>query len=285
VSQTIVAVIGSDVAGPLGVAHLPRRWLRAILRHTGRLAGRNDAREPARDAALADGLRLDAAAFDAFLRTLPTYVACEAWVRANAERLDDATIAQLNAKVDDADNVPLWNELHAWLLAHRDQPLEPIVPQISSRSVGPLGIKHLPRLWVKALIDAVDALPDGFRTHRMRILRHSGTLEREVAVGGLGGLDVPFLEHFGIDVDRCASFLQTLPTYPAFEVWVLVNATRLEPERIAEYNARRIDARPEKAALDRAAVGLDDPDLLWSYVLNDLQDWQALHDICLAAVR
>lgn len=283
--QPIVLLTGSDVAGPLGVAHLPRLWATAVLRRSGRLAGSEVARTQRCDETLTSGLGIDPAALRTFLETLPTYMQCERWVQANARRFDPAAVAQVNADLGDADNVPIWNGFHDWLLAHRDAPLEPIVPAISSRSLGPLGINHLPRLWVKALIDAVDALPNQFRTCRMRILRHTGKLEREVAVGGLGGLDVPWLEHFGVDVDECAAFLQTLPTYPAFEVWILVNATQLLPVRIAEYNARRINARPEKAAEEKAEVGLDDPALLWSYMLNDLQDWKTLHDICVTVVR
>jgi hypothetical protein len=70
----------------------------------------------------------------------------------------------------------------------------------------------------------------------------------------------------------------TQPTYDAFEGWVRTHGRLLDPERIATHNATRYDARPEKAALERAEVGLEDSNLVWSYVLNDLGDWKALHD-------
>src|SRR5580658_7533748 len=39
--------------------------------------------------------------------------------------------------------------------------MEKIVPLISSDTVGLLGIRHLPRLWLKTLLYALDALPEG----------------------------------------------------------------------------------------------------------------------------
>ena len=40
---------------------------------------------------------------------------------------------------------------------------EPIVPVLSSSVMGPLGVKHLPRLWLKILLHACGRLPDGYR--------------------------------------------------------------------------------------------------------------------------
>lgn len=284
VKQPIALIVGSDVDGPLGIVHLPRLWSIAILTHAGLLADGVADDPHGYTSLVTHGLRIDPRAFERFLATMPTYVQCESWIREHSRRLDPATIAQVNETVRaTSGNVAGWDRFHAWLLASRAEILTPIVPAISSRSRGPLGVNHVARLWAKALIDAVDALPDGFRTCRMRILRTSGDLQREVAVGGLGGLDVPWLEEFGVDVDACAAYLQsTMPNYRAFEEWLVEHATRLDARRIAAYNARRIDARPEKAAVDREAVGLDAPDLLWSYMLNDLQDWQTLHDLATA---
>jgi hypothetical protein len=286
-TQSIVLVTGSDIGGPLGVLHLPRLWATSILTTAGLLADGVGDDPYGFDALLTHGLGIEPRAFRRFLATLPTYVQSETWVRAHAKRLDAATIERLNDAIRTAhDNGSSWDAFHAWLLDRCGAPLAPVVPAISSRSRGPLGVNHLARLWAKALIDALDALPEGFRTVRMRVLRAGGGLQREVAVGGLGGLDVPWLEEFGIDVDACAAYLrEAMPTYRRFEEWVVENAALLDDERIAAYNARRIDARPEKAAQERAEVGLDEPDLLWAYMLNDLQDWKTLHDIASSAVR
>jgi len=284
VTQSVILVTGSDVDGPLGIVHLPRLWATSILATAGLLADGVAADPHGFDSLVTHGLRVEPRALRRFLTTIPTYMQCETWIRAHTRRLDPATIARVNDTICATyRNVASWDAFHAWLIAHRSEPLDPIVPAISSRSRGPLGVNHLPRLWAKGLIDAVDALPDGFRTCRMRILRTASGFEREVAVGGLGGLDVPWLEWFGVDVDACAEYLRTRPAYRAFEEWIVEHATQLDAERIATYNARRIDARPEKAAEERAAVGLYDSDVLWSYMLNDLTDWKALHDRATAA--
>ncbi len=282
--QPVVLVVGPEIDGPLGIVHLPRLWATTILTNAGMLVDGVAADPHGFDSLVTHGLRIEPRAFRQFLATMPTYVQCETWVREHTRRLDPATIARVNESVRASfDNLVPWDRFHSWLLEHRGTIRTPIVPAISSRSRGPLGVNHLARLWAKALIDAVDALPDGFRTCRMRILRPSGVLQREVAVGGLGGLDVPWLEEFGVDVDACATYLRTtMPTYRVFEEWIVGNATQLELDRITAYNARRIDARPEKAAVDRDEVGLDAPDLLWSYMLNDLGDWQTLHQLATA---
>lgn len=281
VKQPVVLIVGPDIDGPLGIVHLPRLWAIAILSNAGLLADGVADDPHGYSSLVTHGLRIEPRAFKRFLETMPTYVQCETWVREHSRRLDPATIARVNDTVRaTSSNVAAWDFFHGWLLEHRGEIRTPIVPAISSRSRGPLGVNHLARLWAKALIDTVDALPGGFRTCRMRILRADGGLERQVAVGGLGGLDVPWLEEFGVDVDACADYLRTsMPPYRTFEEWIVEHATHLDVDRIAAYNARRIDARPEKAAVDRAEVGLDAPDLLWSYMLNDLGDWQTLHDL------
>lgn len=279
--QPVVLITGSDVDGPLGILHLPRLWAKAILAAAGLLADESAADPYGFDAVAAHGLGIEPRELQRYLAGRPSYVQCEAWVREHARHHDSAAIERVNDAVRAVnDNLSSWDAFHAWLLNHRGEPLAPIVPAISSRSRGPLGLDHAARLWAKGLIDAVDALPAGFRSVRMRVLRPPDGLRREVAVGGLGGLDVPFLEEFGIDVDACAAYLKgTLPTYRGFEEWVVENAAHLDADRIAAYNARRIDSRPEKAAVEKAEMGLDDPNLLWSSMLNDLQDWKALHDI------
>jgi hypothetical protein len=284
--QPVVLVTGSDIDGPLGIVHLPRLWAISILGTAGCLADGVAADPHGFDSLVTHGLRVEPRALRHHLATLPTYVQTEAWVRAHTRRLDPATIARVNDTIRATHrNVAAWDTFHGWLVAHRSEPLAPIVPAVSSRSRGPLGVNHLARLWAKGVIDSVDALPDGFRTCRMRILRTTDAMTREVAVGGLGGLDVPFLEWFGVDVDACAAYLRTVPGYRSFEEWIVEHATQLDAERISAYNARRIDARPEKAAEERTAVGLYDSDLLWSYMLNDLTDWKTLHELATSAAR
>ncbi len=85
---------------------------------------------------------------------------------------------------------------------------------------GPLGILHLPRLWGKAVIKAIGALPPGY---------HSGS----------GPLDVQLAEEIGMDLAASVAYTDAeLPTYVAYEEWVRKNATNLKPEPIAEWNER-----------------------------------------------
>jgi len=284
--QPVIPLTGSDVAGPLGVVHLPRLWQKAILSKTGLLTDRRYSDPRGFDVVLTAGLGLDLRALHAHFSSIPTYMESERWVRANAQRCDPASIAKINAKIAPMyENLPVWNDFHAWLMANRSDTHEPIVPGISSRSNGPIGLNHLARLWVSMLLDALDLLPNGYRCCGMRILvDKDGWRRREPVPPGPDTLDVPFLDEFGIDVEACAAFVKTkLPTYTQFEDYFRVNARKFGPARIAPFNALRINARPEKAAAMRAAVGLDDSTVQWSYLLNDLEDWQAIHAIAFAS--
>jgi hypothetical protein len=117
--EKIIPAISSGVRGPAGVAHLPRLWLTAIAAATGTLA---ESYAPANDfdRMLTDDLSIDPGALTTFLRTVPTYQATEAWVRAHAGAADDAAIARHNASVDAAASVLQndladWDRLHAFL--------------------------------------------------------------------------------------------------------------------------------------------------------------------------
>src|ERR1019366_2734385 len=94
VTQTILPLTGSDVAGPLGVVHLPRLWQKAILSKTGLLTDRRYTDPRGFDVVLTAGLGLDLRALHAYLSSIPTYMECEKWVRANAQRLDEVAIAR-----------------------------------------------------------------------------------------------------------------------------------------------------------------------------------------------
>jgi hypothetical protein len=284
--QPVIPLTGSDVAGPLGVVHLPRLWQKAILSKTGLLTDRRYSDARGFDVVLTAGLGLDLRALHSLFSTIPTYMECEAWVRANAQRTDEASIAKINAKIAPIyENLPVWNDFHAWLTANRNTTHESIVPAISARSNGSLGLNYLARLWVSMLLDALDLLPNGYRCCGMRIVvTPDGWRKHEPVPPGPDALDIPFLEEFGIDVEACTTFVKTrFPAYPQFEDWFRVNARKFGGARVAPFNALRLNARPEKAAAMRAAVGLDDPSVQWSYLLNDLEDWQAVHAIAAAS--
>ena len=77
--------------------------------------------------------------------------------------------------------------------------MDKIVPLIGSAEVGPLGVLHLPRLWLKVSLDAKGLLADGYP-----------------AVGT--GFDQMVLDGLGLQKDAVVDFItKNKPTYPEFE--------------------------------------------------------------------
>ena len=289
--EKIVPLASAPVKGPLGVAHLPRLWLKCVLAaagaapeayHTGSDMGSNKT--------VIEGLGLDPGATLAYLATGPSYIQFEAWVREHASKLDAASIAAVNAAIDaqqkPADNAAKarafvglrdenergssllnalddWETVHADVQARRGMKIQPIVPAVSSQSTGPLGLMHLPRFWMKATLDATGALYDTWNS------------------GHKSGFDVWFCETIGIDLDAAKAHIETeLPTYLEFEAWVASHATHVSPAEIAAHNvAMRARQKPaEPAARERALLGITDrPDYQPSIELNDLVDWHTIH--------
>jgi len=98
-SQSIVPTISSGTAGPLGVLHLPRLWQKASLAAAGKLHSDYPGCGQGYDQMVLDGIGIDREAFLAFIATKPTYVQTEAWVQANATKLNAESIAALNAAI------------------------------------------------------------------------------------------------------------------------------------------------------------------------------------------
>ncbi|MEO6990443.1 MAG: DUF5069 domain-containing protein [Candidatus Baltobacteraceae bacterium] len=95
--EKIVPTISSSVRGPLGACHLPRLWLKIVLHATGRLPEGYRHGSGGFDGMTIEGLGLDGDAFVAYVESeRPTYLACEAWVRAHATRLDAASLEEHN---------------------------------------------------------------------------------------------------------------------------------------------------------------------------------------------
>jgi hypothetical protein len=288
--EKIVPLTGPTVKGPLGVAHLPRLWLKCVLAaaglapeayHTG-YAGSNQT--------VIDGLGLDADATFAYLATGPSYAQFETWVREHASRLDAASIAGVNAAIDaqqkPADNAAAarafvglsdpnerhsallnalddWATVHADVKARRGTKIQPIVPAVSSQSVGPLGLMHLARFWMKATLASTDALYDSWNS------------------GAKSGFDVWFCGAIGVDLDTAIAHIAAeLPTYLAFEAWIVANATHVSPAEISAHNAgmRKRQKPAEVAARECALLGIErPPDYRPSIEINDLVDWHVLH--------
>jgi hypothetical protein len=139
--------------------------------------------------------------------------------------------------------------------------MEKIVPLISSDTVGLLGIRHLPRLWLKTLLYALDALPEGYY--------HGGA-----------GFDAALLKHFGIAEPTLTAYVKAeLPTYTQFEDWFCKTAARRDPATVHFHNEfiRTRQKSEEAAAENRAYIGIDAPELRHGLTLNNLEDWKAFH--------
>lgn len=137
-----------------------------------------------------------------------------------------------------------------------------IVPLISSSVKGPLGICHLPRLWLKILLHASGRLPEGYRH-------------------GAGGFDEMTCTHLGIKASELVRFIEgRRPTYLECEEWVRKHAKKLTPETIAAHNEALVlwEKSANTAAAQREEIGIADGSLANAVALNDLEDWSRIYD-------
>ncbi len=138
------------------------------------------------------------------------------------------------------------------------------VPLISTRTKGPLGLVHLPRLWLKMRLSAKGQLAEGYRA-------------------GEGGFDGKLLDVLGIDLTAAVDYIRaSQPGYLAFEAWVKENAKpgSLTAEAIDQFNERILSfAKPEPGRSETLQMlGLPSSDKAWLGTdLNDLDDWQGFH--------
>jgi len=145
--------------------------------------------------------------------------------------------------------------------------MNPIVPLISSGMAGPLGVLHLPRLWLKVSLESIGKLAPGYP-------------------GAGKGFDQMVIDGLGLQRDAVLSFIKSRrPTYPQFEAWVKKNGTRLDQGSIEKLNAAirgynhddatrqailNANGLPDDASAPKDAVGL-----------NNLDDWKEFHEAVL----
>ncbi|MEM9282626.1 MAG: DUF5069 domain-containing protein [Verrucomicrobiota bacterium] len=99
--SSIVPLISSGVAGPLGVLHLPRLWLKASLGAAGKLHDDYPAIGAGYDQMVLDGLGIDKADFESFITdSRPSYIECESWIlQQKGGSLDQDAVDKLNAAI------------------------------------------------------------------------------------------------------------------------------------------------------------------------------------------
>lgn len=97
----IVPLISSGVAGPLGVLHLPRLWLKCSLECKGKIADGYPGIGKGYDMMVIDALGLKPEAVRDFIKnSKPTYAQFEAWIKKQpGVKLDKGTIDKLNGAV------------------------------------------------------------------------------------------------------------------------------------------------------------------------------------------
>ncbi len=142
--------------------------------------------------------------------------------------------------------------------------MEKIIPLISSGTEGPLGLKHLPRLWIKTLLSATGRLPEGYKDIRP-------------------GFDYIVLEGLGIKPDSARDFIfKNLPTYLSFEKWIREQpGVDVSPENISKINRILIGKAkaPEARIQILRKIGLpENTQIKDGIMLNNLDDWKSVHD-------
>lgn len=100
-SESYVPLISSGVAGPLGVLHLPRLWLKASLEARGKLAAGYPGCGKGYDQMVLDGLGISRdAALNYIKSARPTYTQFESWVKSQpGVKLDSASVGALNRSI------------------------------------------------------------------------------------------------------------------------------------------------------------------------------------------
>jgi len=141
------------------------------------------------------------------------------------------------------------------------------VPLISSGVAGPLGVVHLPRLWLKVSLEAAGKLAPGYP-----------------AVGK--GFDAMTLAALGLEEQAVKDYIkQNKPTYPQFETWVKQNAKSLTPKAIEKHNAAlrgyNHDDETRSGILGACRIADDASAPKDGVSLNNLDDWYEFHQAVL----
>jgi hypothetical protein len=142
-----------------------------------------------------------------------------------------------------------------------------IVPLISSGVAGPLGVLHLPRLWLKLSLEATGKLAPGYP-------------------GAGKGYDQMVIDGLGLNRDAVINFIkQNRPTYPQFEGWVKKSGTKLDKASIEKLNSAirgyNHDDETRKSILGASGLPDDASAPKDAVNLNNLDDWKEFHEAAL----
>ena len=139
-----------------------------------------------------------------------------------------------------------------------------IVPLISSGVAGPLGVRHLPRLWLKVSLECRGKLADGYP--------------------GIGkGYDMMTINALGLNADAVKKFINdSKPTYAQFEAWVKKQpGVMLDKATIYKHNTAILgyihDDATRKGILGAGGITDECSVHPGAVDLNNLDDWQEFH--------
>ena len=138
---------------------------------------------------------------------------------------------------------------------------------ISSGTKGPLGVLHLPRLWLKVSLEAQGKIADGYP--------------------GIGaGYDSMVIDALGLSADAVKSYISSeKPSYTQFESWVQSQSgVKLDAETISTLNSAIEGYIHDDATRQGilSSCGLPDGDPKDAVNLNNLDDWYEFHQAVLA---
>jgi hypothetical protein len=143
------------------------------------------------------------------------------------------------------------------------------VPLISSGTAGPLGVLHLPRLWLKVSLESAGKLAPGYP--------------------GIGqGYDMMVINALGLDANAVKRYIsENKPSYPQFEQWVKSQpGVKLDKGTIDQLNnsirGYDHDEATRKSILGASGIADDSSACRDAVNLNNLDDWQEFH---LAALK
>jgi len=139
-----------------------------------------------------------------------------------------------------------------------------IVPLISSGIAGPLGVRHLPRLWLKVSLECRGKLADGYP--------------------GIGkGYDMMTINALGLNEDAVKKFINdSKPTYAQFEAWVKKQpGVKLDKATTYKHNTAIMgyihDDATRKGILGANGVTDEGSVNPGAVDLNNLDDWYEFH--------
>lgn len=146
--------------------------------------------------------------------------------------------------------------------------MDTIVPLISSGVSGPLGVLHLPRLWLKASLESRGKLAPGYP-------------------GAGKGYDQMVIDGLGLDRQKTLDYIKTSrPTYIQFENWISKQpGVKLDKASVDKLNTAIKgyihDDETRKGVFN--SCGLNDQSCTYrdAVNLNNLDDWNEFHSAVL----